>query len=115
MAGALNFLFALYFLLTFFHCSSLAAIANYNVQNFGAKPNGKTDSTKAFLSAWASACASTQPATIYMPKGRYLLGAATFAGQSCKNPVITICIDGTLVAPSNYNVIGNSGNWIKFE
>ncbi|KAL2529889.1 Pectin lyase-like superfamily protein [Forsythia ovata] len=115
MAGALSLLLAFHFLLTFFHCSSLAAIANYNVQNLGAKPDGKTDSTKAFLSAWASACASTQTATIYVPTGRYLLGAATFSGQSCKNPAITIRIDGTLVAPSNYGAIGNSGNWIKFE
>ncbi|CAI9777084.1 unnamed protein product [Fraxinus pennsylvanica] len=89
--------------------------ANYDVQSLGAKPDGKTDCTKAFLSAWASACASTQPATIYVPPGRYLLGAATFAGESCKTTAITIRIDGTLVAPSDFNVIGNSGNWIKFE
>ncbi|CAA2954178.1 polygalacturonase-like [Olea europaea subsp. europaea] len=116
MAGALSFILAFqYFLLTFFHYSSIAANANYNLQSLGAKSDGKTDCSKAFLSAWTSACASTQPATIYVPPGRYLLGAATFAGKSCKNTAITIQIDGTLVAPSDFNVIGNSGNWIKFE
>ncbi|CAA2995392.1 polygalacturonase-like [Olea europaea subsp. europaea] len=116
MAGALSFILAFqYFLLTFFHYSSIAANANYNLQSLGAKSDGKTDCSKAFFSAWTSACASTQPATIYVPPGRYLLGAATFAGKSCKNTAITIQIDGTLVAPSDFNVIGNSGNWIKFE
>ncbi|CAA2954175.1 polygalacturonase-like [Olea europaea subsp. europaea] len=116
MAGALSFILAFqYFLLTFFHYSSIAANANYNLQSLGAKSDGKTDCCKAFLSAWTSACASTQPATIFVPPGRYLLGAATFAGNSCKNTAITIEIDGTLVAPSDFNVIGNSGNWIKFE
>ncbi|CAI9777080.1 unnamed protein product [Fraxinus pennsylvanica] len=65
--------------------------------------------------AWTSACASTQAATIYVPPGRFLLRTATFSGQSCKNQAINMRIDGTLVAPSNYNVIGNSGTWIKFE
>lgn len=87
----------------------------YNVQSFGAKSNGKSDSTNAFQSAWAAACASVQPATIYVPPGRYLLGSATFWGQSCKNSAITIRIDGTLVATSDYNVYGRTGNWIKFE
>ncbi|CAA2995389.1 polygalacturonase-like [Olea europaea subsp. europaea] len=114
MASLVSFL-AFHFLFTIFQYSSLAANVNYNVQTLGAKPDGKTDSTKAFLSAWTSACASGQPATIYVPPGRFLLGTATFAGQSCKNLAITIHIDGTLVAPSNYNVIGNSGTWINFQ
>ncbi|CAA2995391.1 polygalacturonase-like [Olea europaea subsp. europaea] len=114
MASLVSFL-AFHFLFTIFQYSSLAANVNYNVQTLGAKPDGKTDSIKAFLSAWTSACASGQPATIYVPPGRFLLGTATFAGQSCKNQAITIQIDGTLVAPSNYKVIGNSGTWINFE
>ncbi|MCD7469603.1 hypothetical protein HAX54_008745, partial [Datura stramonium] len=87
----------------------------YNVQNYGAKSDGKSDSSKAFFSAWSAACASTSPATIYVPKGSYLLGNAYFYGQTCKSNAITIRIEGTLVAPSDYNIIGKSGNWIKFE
>ncbi|KAK6138701.1 hypothetical protein DH2020_027563 [Rehmannia glutinosa] len=98
----------------FFYYSSAANPSYINVQNFGAKPNGKSDCTKAFLSAWAAACATTQPATIYVPAGRYLLRNAIFAGNSCKNKAITIRIDGTLVAPTDYKVIGNAGNWLKF-
>ncbi|CAA2971177.1 polygalacturonase-like [Olea europaea subsp. europaea] len=44
-----------------------------------------------------------------------MLGAATFVGKSWKNTAITIQIDRTLVAPSDFKVIGNSSNWIKFE
>ncbi|XP_060181784.1 polygalacturonase-like [Lycium barbarum] len=94
---------------------SLAASTMYNVQKYGAKSNGKTDSSKAFLSAWAAACASTSPATIYVPPGKYLVRSAYFYGQTCKSKAITIRIDGTVLAPSDYNVNGNAGNWIKFE
>lgn len=110
-----SFLLALpYFIFFLFHPSSAARIT-YNVQKFGAKPDGKTDSTKAFLNAWAAACASTKPVIILVPQGRYLLGAASFWGQSCTAKAIRIQIYGTLVAPSDYRVIGNTGNWLKFE
>ncbi|XP_060171401.1 polygalacturonase-like [Lycium barbarum] len=94
---------------------SLAANTIYNVQNYGAKSNGKTDSSNAFLSAWTAACASTSAATIYVPRGSYLIRNAYFSGETCKSNAITIRIDGTLLALSDYNVIGKSGNWIKFE
>ncbi|KAK2993789.1 hypothetical protein RJ640_018079, partial [Escallonia rubra] len=106
---------AMMFTFIFFCSSSLAATITYNVLTMGAKPDGKTDSTKAFLTAWASACALAKPATIYVPPGRYLLRAAYFGGQNCKNPAITLRVDGTLVAPSDYRVIGNAGSWLKFE
>ncbi|PQM39084.1 polygalacturonase-like [Prunus yedoensis var. nudiflora] len=40
---------------------------NYRVVNLGAKPDGRTDSTKAFRSAWDKACASVNPAVIHVP------------------------------------------------
>ncbi|KAL8487256.1 hypothetical protein ACS0TY_023796 [Phlomoides rotata] len=94
---------------------SLLAADSYNVQSFGAKSDGISDSTKAFLSAWGAACATTTPATIYVPPGRYLLGNVEFSGNLCKNNAITIRIDGTLVAPSDYNALGETENWLKFE
>ncbi|CAI9289851.1 unnamed protein product [Lactuca saligna] len=87
----------------------------YNVLSFGAKANGRLDSRSAFLKAWGLACASRNPAIIYVPVGRYLIGSAiTFSGQACKSKAITMKIDGTLVAPSTYNAIGNAQVWIKF-
>ncbi|KAG5570602.1 hypothetical protein H5410_060368 [Solanum commersonii] len=54
-------------------------------------------------------------APYWRSKGSYLLSNAYFFGQTCKSNAITINIEGTLIAPSDYNVIGKSGNWIKFE
>ncbi|PRQ46094.1 putative polygalacturonase [Rosa chinensis] len=93
--------------------SAMAKAVTYSVTTLGAKPDGKTDSTKAFLSAWAKACASVKPAVIYVPAGRFLLRNALFSGP-CKNSRITFRIAGTLVAPSDYQVIGNAGNWLLF-
>ncbi|GMP78892.1 hypothetical protein CsSME_00034662 [Camellia sinensis var. sinensis] len=73
--------------ITFFSCPSNAA--DYNVLNFGAKPDGKSDSTQAFHKAWGSA---------WLCKSR-----------------IEFRIDGRLVAPSDYRAIGDSsGYWILF-
>lgn len=100
-------------LVSFFPSCS-ASSSSFNVVSFGAKADGKSDSTKAFLAAWAQACGSAAAATVYVPKGRFLLSNAVFSGQ-CKSVKITIRIDGTLVAPSDYNAIGNSGYWLFFQ
>ncbi|KAM6567741.1 hypothetical protein CsatA_026869 [Cannabis sativa] len=89
--------------------------SSFNVlMGFGAKPNGLTDSTEAFLRAWEAACASTEAALIYVPKGRYLVRPMDFKGP-CKSPYITFRIDGTLVAPDDYQVLGGAENWLNFQ
>lgn len=93
---------------------SYAKTTSYNVLNFGAKPNGLKDSTEAFENAWAMACGSSGTSLIYVPKGRYLLGALVFGGN-CKSYDITFKIDGTLVAPTDYQVLGKVQNWLSFE
>lgn len=110
MAG-LFFFFFIFFVL---HFNLSSATTNFNVLSYGAKPTGLTDSTKAFLNAWAAACGSTGPTMIYVPKGRYLLGSMVFGG-GCKSPDITIRIDGTLVAPGDYRILGKAANWLSFE
>ncbi|XP_065864277.1 polygalacturonase-like [Euphorbia lathyris] len=93
--------------------SYLANAAQYNVVNYGAKPDGKTDSTTAFLTAWKNACSSNKPATVYAPSGRFFLKNVEFNGP-CNNNNILVRIDGTLVAPSDYNVLAKAGNWLSF-
>ncbi|KAF2325610.1 hypothetical protein GH714_031052 [Hevea brasiliensis] len=84
----------------------------YLSYNYGAKPDGKTDATQAFLRVWAAACSSATASTIYVPKGRYLIKAIEFRGP-CKSR-IRVQIDGTIVAPLDYRALGNSGYWILF-
>lgn len=112
MANPRSLIF-LSFLMVFIN-SAVSNAITYNVADLGAKPDGQTDSTKAFLSAWAEACASAKPSVIYVPAGRFLLSNAVFNGP-CKNSAITFRIAGTLVAPSDYRVIGNADNWLFFE
>ncbi|XP_022989669.1 polygalacturonase-like [Cucurbita maxima] len=107
-----NFPFSLLFIIIIFFPPPLSALS-YNVVSFGAKPDGRTVSTAPFLKAWASACNSAAPSSIYVPKGRFLLKGIVFRGP-CKNQ-ITFRIDGTLVAPSDYRGLGNSDSWILFS
>ncbi|KAH1162148.1 hypothetical protein AAZX31_01G072800 [Glycine max] len=93
--------------------SDAAPTSTYNVVKFGAKPDGKTDSTEPFIKSWQSACTSLNPATIFVPKGRYLLKNTNFRGP-CKRKV-TFLIAGTLVASEDYHALGNSGFWILFN
>ncbi|CAI9108341.1 OLC1v1007911C1 [Oldenlandia corymbosa var. corymbosa] len=114
MLEAPNSLFSIpiFFLFSAF---SLTSGSTYNVLDYGAKSGGEIDSSKAFLDTWAAACTSTTSPLLYVPAGTFLLGSkTTFDGVDCKNSV-TVQIDGTLVAPSDYTVVGNDGNWIVFE
>ena len=84
----------------------------YNVVNFGARPDGQTDSTEPFLLAWSDACRSVRPATVYVPRGVFLVKSVRFSGP-CKSRIV-FQIDGTIVAPWDYNALGKSGFWILF-
>lgn len=95
--------------------SGAAAEAAYNVAGFGAKPDGRTDSSAAFASAWSAACRSREPATVYVPNGRFLLSRAAFTGP-CRSSRVTLQVDGTLVAPSGYTSRGGDDDvWIVFD
>ncbi|KAK4761305.1 hypothetical protein SAY87_006198 [Trapa incisa] len=83
---------------------SSAAAHRYNVLRYGARPDGITDSTRPFLMANA--------ATVYVPNGTYLLMAAVFEGPCWSK--ITVRLDGTLVAPSDYRALGSYEHWILF-
>ncbi|KAK4804037.1 hypothetical protein SAY86_003854 [Trapa natans] len=87
--------------------------AVYNVVNYGAKPDGRTNSTLAFSRAWTAACSSLVPATLYVPKGIFMVGAITFRGP-CRSRIM-FQLTGTLIASSNYWSLGNSEDWILFH
>ncbi|XP_021912581.1 polygalacturonase-like [Carica papaya] len=92
-----------------------SATSTHNVVAYGAKPGGTTDSRQAFLSAWKNACASARPATLYVPRGKFLLaGRIVFDGE-CRNSKMVVRIDGTLVAPADYRVLKDGGYWVLFQ
>lgn len=97
-------------LLSMFISLVLSAPTIYNVVSFGAKPDGQTDSAQAFLSA---ACASKQPATIYVPAGKFALGQVIFIGPWSNK--VNVMLIGTLVAPLDDTVLGNKAYWVVFE
>lgn len=108
-------MFIIIIILCLLNSYSFAATTTYNVINFGAKPNGVTDSTKGFLNAWSVACASTSTSVVILvPKGRYLLGPIAFKGE-CKSSDVTFQIDGTLVAPVDYRILGQVDDWLSFD
>ncbi|XP_065864289.1 polygalacturonase-like [Euphorbia lathyris] len=84
----------------------------YSIVTYGAKADGKTDSSKAFVAAWEIACGSAKPATIYVPNGKFYVSKVAFLGP-CNNNAIQLRIDGTLVASSDYS--SSLENWLIFE
>jgi len=87
----------------------------YNVLRYGARPDGAADAAGPFLRAWADACRSTRPATVFVPPGRYLVSSATFTGPCHSRAAVTFAVAGTIVAPASSGGRGSSGRWITFE
>ncbi|KAL5582987.1 hypothetical protein UlMin_015429 [Ulmus minor] len=114
MANFMSFL-RMALIIIILYCSNPSlAIKTYNVLSFGAKPNGVIDSTQAFLNAWEEACASFDATLIYVPNGRYLVGSMAFKG-ACRSSQIIFRIDGTLVAPPDFQALAGAEHWLGFE
>ncbi|KAF5202804.1 Polygalacturonase [Thalictrum thalictroides] len=92
--------------------SSIYAL-DINVTDFGAKGDGKTDASPAFLKAWKIACSSLTPTTIYVPRKRYFLSQTIFQGP-CMNSGITFRIEAILTAP-DYKNMGSIETWVMFD
>ncbi|MQM18135.1 hypothetical protein Taro_051119 [Colocasia esculenta] len=101
---------SLFLFLVHVHYFSASAGPVYNIQSFGATDDGETDSSNALLHAWSAACAASAPATLYVPSGTFLVEKANFS-RPCTNTNITIQINGTLLAPSNYT---HGEAWLLF-
>ncbi|KAL8151272.1 hypothetical protein V2J09_021080 [Rumex salicifolius] len=95
--------------------------ATYDIQTLGGLPDGITDSSTAFREAWDSACASNSNSIIRVPRGRFLIASPlVFSGYHCEpkkneRAGIRFRIEGVLVAPANYSVLGDSATWLSFE
>lgn len=91
-----------------------AAGAMYNVVRYGARPDGATDASGPFLRAWAAACRSPRPATVFVPPGRFLVARSTTFTGPCRSSHVTFANAGTVVAAAGYGS-SSSERWITFE
>ncbi|KAL6518824.1 hypothetical protein OROHE_017577 [Orobanche hederae] len=72
----------------------------FNLIKFGAKGDGTTDDTEAFLKTWSEAC-KVSGGVMLVPTGyTFLLQPVHFDGSSCQ-PNIVVQVDGKIVAPAN--------------
>lgn len=70
----------------------------FNINDYGARGNGKHDASPALAKAWNAACSSSRPAVLLVPKGKtYLLKPTTLSGP-CKSTIV-LTVKGKLVAP----------------
>ncbi|RID61075.1 hypothetical protein BRARA_E00250 [Brassica rapa] len=85
-----------------------------SVSNFGAKGDGKTDDTQAFVNAWNKACSSIGAVNLLVPEGKtYFLKSIRLNGP-CKS-IITVQIFGTLSASQKRSDYKDITKWITFD
>ncbi|KAL3517413.1 hypothetical protein ACH5RR_020002 [Cinchona calisaya] len=86
----------------------------FDVTNFGAKPDGKTDSSLEFIKAWNAACNSGKKAKLFFPQGTFLAGEVVFQGPCNTTTPIVIEIQGTILASTDLGLF-TRGVWISIE
>ncbi|XP_010548543.1 PREDICTED: probable polygalacturonase At3g15720 isoform X2 [Tarenaya hassleriana] len=88
---------------------------NIYVTSFGARGDGKTDDSQAFLKAWEAACQAGGTKTLTVPGGKnFFLQPLIFSGP-CKSTV-TFELLGTLLIPNPSEWKPNKNNrWIGFK
>ncbi|KAI9389108.1 hypothetical protein POPTR_009G169100v4 [Populus trichocarpa] len=86
----------------------------FDVKRFGARADGRTDDSKAFIAAWKEACRATGKVELLIPKGTYLIGPVKFAGP-CKNvSSLTVYMKGYLKATAKLSRYGSGTGWVEF-
>uniref|UniRef100_J3MFS5 Exopolygalacturonase n=2 Tax=Oryza brachyantha TaxID=4533 RepID=J3MFS5_ORYBR len=92
--------------------AAAGAGGSYDIIKLGANGNGRTDSSKAVMEAWKSACGGAGKQTIVIPKGDFVTGPMDFTGP-CKGAV-TVQLDGNLLGSNDLSKYkGKLANWIE--
>ncbi|XP_022138171.1 exopolygalacturonase-like [Momordica charantia] len=86
----------------------------FNVLNYGAKADGKTDSSMNLIRTWVAACHSKGAARVVIPSGTFFINQVVFAGPcTCLSPII-VQIDAVLKGGTDLSEFV-SDEWILFE
>ncbi|KAI3840974.1 hypothetical protein MKW92_049066 [Papaver armeniacum] len=114
---AVNIVFLIFGVVIATHIHDVVAQGVFNVLDSGAKGDGKTDDTQAFIKAWDATCKEpTGIPKMVIPKGRsFLVMPTTFPGP-CKAKNISVELAGTILAPESPKAWAgkDSGGWIIF-
>ncbi|CAK9135068.1 unnamed protein product [Ilex paraguariensis] len=85
----------------------------FDITNYGAKPDSRTESAMAMIRAWNAACKSSGPAKLVIPNGEFRAGEVVFQGPCTAKP-LTVEVQGTLLAQTDLSLF-TSGFWISIE
>ncbi|XP_058213799.1 exopolygalacturonase [Rhododendron vialii] len=94
--------------------NSSSSSAVFNVKRFGARANGHTDDTKAFMAAWKEACGFTGVVILLIPKGKYLIGPIKFTGPCNNVSSLIVLMKGYLKATTNLSRYRYNTGWVEF-
>ncbi|XP_024979134.1 probable polygalacturonase At3g15720 [Cynara cardunculus var. scolymus] len=98
---------------------SLASTSIFDVMKYGAKGNGKTDDSPAFMKAWKAACqapSSVRRSILLIPAKRtFLLRPISFNGP-CKPSTIYVQVSGNIVGPTKKTdwIGSHIDTWLEF-
>ncbi|XP_031107674.1 probable polygalacturonase At1g80170 isoform X1 [Ipomoea triloba] len=99
--------------------SSRVSCKSFNVVDYGAKGDGMTDDSQAFLNAWKDACSSNthrSPQVIIPAGSTFLVKPVQFNGP-CMSKHTVFLVSGTVVAPGSppdWNGLDTS-QWLSFN
>jgi polygalacturonase len=94
----------------------IKASISFNVMDFGARGDGNTDDSQAFLKTFSAACGTAGSPTITVPSGKtFLLSPILFKG-GCKSSNLRFLVLGNLVAPPVSKIKDLTiSRWIEFS
>ncbi|CAN8299829.1 unnamed protein product [Cochlearia groenlandica] len=87
----------------------------FNVLDYGAKGDGKSDDSKAFEDAWKEACKVAASTLLVPSDSLFLVGPVSFMGEECKENIV-FQLDGKIIAPTSSSAWGSGLlQWIEFK
>ncbi|CAH1451927.1 unnamed protein product [Lactuca virosa] len=114
--------FLMIILLSFCYISfdlKTASANTFDVTSYGAKGDGNTDDSEAFIQAWTDLCgdSSSDPTLIIPSDMTFLISQVTFMGP-CEFPTVNIKLLGNITAPmtlDGWKDCKENKFWIQFE
>ncbi|KAI3457747.1 hypothetical protein Pfo_014410 [Paulownia fortunei] len=88
--------------------------ADFNVNRYGAKADGKTDDSTAIANAWKEACKSTRASNVVIPKGTYMVGPIKIQGP-CQAPITIQADQAQFMAPADLSKLKSQNGWFIFH